>query len=142
MMSATKLNGNTFIDGDVALKNSQPSKENQSGNGTYEEFRQRAKAAADAFGDPKEREGNQNGLDQDRVFKDFDRLSQQMHAELQTTREKREKSASLYDLSGLTRTGQHPKLEELQQRRHAHMQELEKEIDAEERRNGGQGDRS
>ncbi|XP_016928443.3 uncharacterized protein CAP isoform X13 [Drosophila suzukii] len=129
MMSATKLNGNTFIDGDVALKNSQPSKENQSGNGTYEEFRQRAKAAADAFGDPKEREGNQNGLDQDRVFKDFDRLSQQMHAELQTTREKREKSASLYDLSGLTRTGQHPKLEELQQRRHAHMQELEKEIE-------------
>ncbi|XP_037717538.1 uncharacterized protein LOC119551941 isoform X9 [Drosophila subpulchrella] len=129
MMSATKLNGNTFIDGDVALKNSQPSKESQSGNGTYEEFRQRAKAAADAFGDPKERQGNQNGLDQDRVFKDFDRLSQQMHAELQTTREKREKSASLYDLSGLTRTGQHPKLEELQQRRHAHMQELEKEIE-------------
>ncbi|XP_050743927.1 uncharacterized protein LOC108022438 isoform X13 [Drosophila biarmipes] len=129
MMSATKLNGNTFIDGDVALKNSQPPKESQSGSGTYEEFRQRAKAAADAFGDQKEREGNQNGLDQDRVFKDFDRLSQQMHAELQTTREKREKSASLYDLSGLTRSGQHPKLEELQQRRHAHMQELEKEIE-------------
>ncbi|XP_032571547.1 uncharacterized protein LOC6608488 isoform X8 [Drosophila sechellia] len=129
IMSATKLNGNTFIDGDVAPKNSQPSRESGSGsgNGTYEEFRQRAKAAADAFGDQREQ---QNGLDQDRVFKDFDRLSQQMHAELQSTREKREKSASMYDLSGFTRpaTG-HPRLDELQQRRHAHMQELEREIE-------------
>ncbi|XP_033155316.1 uncharacterized protein LOC117137785 isoform X14 [Drosophila mauritiana] len=129
IMSATKLNGNTFIDGDVAPKNSQPSRESGSGsgNGTYEEFRQRAKAAADAFGEQREQ---QNGLDQDRVFKDFDRLSQQMHAELQSTREKREKSASMYDLSGFTRpaTG-HPRLDELQQRRHAHMQELEREIE-------------
>ncbi|XP_052842341.1 uncharacterized protein LOC128256191 isoform X27 [Drosophila gunungcola] len=127
IMSATKLNGGTFIDGDVAPKNSQPTKE--SGNGTYEEFRQRAKAAADAFGDQQQ----QNGLDHDRVFKDFDRLSQQMHAELQSSRERREKSASLYDLSGFTRPAAapagHPKLEELQQRRHAHMQELEKEIE-------------
>ncbi|XP_041675825.1 uncharacterized protein LOC108106523 isoform X32 [Drosophila eugracilis] len=130
IMSATKLNGNTFIDGDVAPKNSQPSKENGSGNGTYEEFRQRAKAAAEAFGDQREQQ-QQNGLDQDRVFKDFDRLSQQMHAELQTTRERREKSASLYDLSGFTRSSAagHPKLDELKQRRHAHMQELEKEIE-------------
>ncbi|XP_039148484.1 uncharacterized protein LOC6733843 isoform X15 [Drosophila simulans] len=129
IMSATKLNGNTFIDGDVAPKNSQPSRESGSGsgNGTYEEFRQRAKAAADAFGDQREQ---QNGLDQDRVFKDFDRLSQQMHAELQSTREKREKSASMYDLSGFTRpTTGHPRLDELQQRRHAHMQELEREIE-------------
>ncbi|KRJ98611.1 uncharacterized protein Dyak_GE19353, isoform G [Drosophila yakuba] len=129
IMSATKLNGNTFIDGGVAPKNSQSSRENGSGsgNGTYEEFRQRAKAAADAFGEQREQ---QNGLDQDRVFKDFDRLSQQMHAELQSTREKREKSASMYDLSGFTRpaTG-HPRLDELQQRRHAHMQELEREIE-------------
>nr|NP_001369075.1 CAP, isoform AC [Drosophila melanogaster]QJC18698.1 CAP, isoform AC [Drosophila melanogaster] len=129
IMSATKLNGNTFIDGDVAPKNSQPSRESGSGsgNGTYEEFRQRAKAAADAFGEQREQ---QNGLDQDRVFKDFDRLSQQMHAELQSTREKREKSASMYDLSGFTRPASgHPRLDELQQRRHAHMQELEREIE-------------
>ncbi|XP_070068392.1 uncharacterized protein CAP isoform X12 [Drosophila takahashii] len=123
IMSAPKLNGSTFIDGDVAPKNSQPPKES-GGNGTYEEFRQRAKAAADAFGD--QRDGDR--LDQDRVFKDFDRLSQQMHAELQTTRERREKSASLYDLSGFTRSSATAK-EELQQRRHAHMQELEKEIE-------------
>ncbi|XP_026834199.1 uncharacterized protein LOC6541201 isoform X9 [Drosophila erecta] len=131
IMSAAKLNGNTFIDNGVAPKNSQPSRESGSGsgsdNGTYEEFRQRAKAAADAFGEQREQ---QNGLDEDRVFKDFDRLSQQMHAELQSTREKREKSASMYDLSGFTRpaTG-HPRLDELQQRRHAHMQELEREIE-------------
>ncbi|XP_017037089.1 uncharacterized protein CAP isoform X9 [Drosophila kikkawai] len=125
IMSAAKLNGGTFIDGDC--KNSQPPKENGGGNGTYEEFRQRAKAAVDAIGGDQQQ---QNGLDHDRVFKDFDRLSQQMHAELQTTRERREKSASLYDLSGLTRSslGQQ-KLDELQQRRHAHMQELEKEIE-------------
>ncbi|XP_041563152.1 uncharacterized protein LOC108135007 isoform X10 [Drosophila elegans] len=136
IMSATKLNGGTFIDGDVAPKNSQPTKE--SGNGTYEEFRQRAKAAADAFGAGDQQQ--HNGLDHDRVFKDFDRLSQQMHAELQSSRERREKSASMYDLSGFTRPSAaaaaaaaaaagHPKLEELQQRRHAHMQELEKEIE-------------
>ncbi|KAH8291459.1 hypothetical protein KR054_011863 [Drosophila jambulina] len=128
IMSAAKLNGSTFIDGDG--KNSQPTRENGGGNGTYEEFRQRAKAAVDAIGDQQQQQQQQNGLDHDRVFKDFDRLSQQMHAELQTTRERREKSASLYDLSGLTRSslGQQ-KLDELQQRRHAHMQELEKEIE-------------
>ncbi|KAH8253768.1 hypothetical protein KR032_006829 [Drosophila birchii] len=129
IMSAAKLNGGTFIDGDG--KNSQPPRENGGGggNGTYEEFRQRAKAAVDAIGDQQQQQ-QQNGLDHDRVFKDFDRLSQQMHAELQTTRERREKSASLFDLSGLTRSslGQQ-KLDELQQRRHAHMQELEKEIE-------------
>lgn len=132
IMSATKLNGGTFIDGDNKPKNSQPEKENSASNGTYEEFRQRAKAAVDAIGgDHHHQQQQQNGLDHDRVFKDFDRLSQQMHAELQSTRERREKSASLYDLSGLTRpvsTG-HQKLEELQQRRHAHMQELEREIE-------------
>nr|XP_043066318.1 uncharacterized protein LOC108118789 isoform X10 [Drosophila bipectinata] len=133
IMSATKLNGGTFIDGDNKPKNSQPEKENSASNGTYEEFRQRAKAAVDAIGGDhqQQQQQQQNGLDHDRVFKDFDRLSQQMHAELQSTRERREKSASLYDLSGLTRpasTGQQ-KLEELQQRRHAHMQELEREIE-------------
>ncbi|KAH8232867.1 hypothetical protein KR026_001303 [Drosophila bipectinata] len=133
IMSATKLNGGTFIDGDNKPKNSQPEKENSGSNGTYEEFRQLAKAAVDAIGGDhqQQQQQQQNGLDHDRVFKDFDRLSQQMHAELQSTRERREKSASLYDLSGLTRpasTGQQ-KLEELQQRRHAHMQELEREIE-------------
>ncbi|KPU75995.1 uncharacterized protein Dana_GF12790, isoform R [Drosophila ananassae] len=133
IMSATKLNGGTFIDGDNKPKNSHPEKENSASNGTYEEFRQRAKAAVDAIGGDhhQQQQQQQNGLDHDRVFKDFDRLSQQMHAELQSTRERREKSASLYDLSGLTRpvsTG-HQKVEELQQRRHAHMQELEREIE-------------
>ncbi|KAH8272859.1 hypothetical protein KR018_005766 [Drosophila ironensis] len=131
IMSATKLNGGTFINGDNKPQNSRPSSsaaQESGGNGTYEEFRQRAKAAVDAIGGVDQ----QNGLDHDRVFKDFDRLSQQMHAELQSTRERREKSASLYDLSGLTRstaTSGHQKLEELKQRRHAHMQELEKEIE-------------
>lgn len=136
-MSAAKLNGGgsgsgTFIDGDIKNSQQPPRENGGGGNGTYEEFRQRAKAAVDAIGGDQQREQQrqQNGLDHDRVFKDFDRLSQQMHAELQTTRERREKSASLYDLSGLTRTSMgQQKLDELQQRRHAHMQELEKEIE-------------
>ncbi|XP_034142147.1 uncharacterized protein LOC117592457 isoform X18 [Drosophila guanche] len=139
IMSATKLNGsttaNTFIEDDDATKNSRESGhgESKSGGGTYEEFRQRAKAAVDAIGAP--RGPPTNGLDNEKVFKDFDRLSQQMNAELQSTRERREKSASLFDLSGMTRgqglgqgQGKHP-LEELKQRRHAHMQELEREIE-------------
>ncbi|XP_026842653.1 uncharacterized protein LOC6591279 isoform X6 [Drosophila persimilis] len=151
IMSATKLNGsttaNTFIEDDDAPKNSRQEpdrRENGASNresgtastststfgGTYEEFRQRAKAAVDAIGGPRPPPtAPTNGLDNEKVFKDFDRLSQQMNAELQSTRERREKSASLFDLSGMTRSqGKHP-LEELKQRRHAHMQELEREIE-------------
>ncbi|XP_017148427.1 uncharacterized protein LOC108159544 isoform X16 [Drosophila miranda] len=149
IMSATKLNGsttaNTFIEDDDAPKNSRQEpdrRENGARNresgtaststfgGTYEEFRQRAKAAVDAIGGPRPPPpAPANGLDNEKVFKDFDRLSQQMNAELQSTRERREKSASLFDLSGMTRSqGKHP-LEELKQRRHAHMQELEREIE-------------
>ncbi|XP_068145861.1 uncharacterized protein CAP isoform X2 [Drosophila tropicalis] len=132
MMSETKLNGNTqantFIKDDVFIKNSQTKDESKNAASTYEEFRQRAKAAVDAIG-----QGQSGpGLDTDNVFKDFDRLSQQLNKELQSTREHRQKSASLYDLSGLTRQTScqsQQQLNQLKQQRHAHMQELEKEIE-------------
>ncbi|XP_023033709.1 uncharacterized protein LOC6646047 isoform X5 [Drosophila willistoni] len=132
MMSETKLNGNTqantFIKDDVFIKNSQTKDESKNAASTYEEFRQRAKAAVDAIG-----QGQSGpGLDTDNVFKDFDRLSQQLNQELQSTREHRQKSASLYDLSGLTRQTScqsQQQLNQLKQQRHAHMQELEKEIE-------------
>ncbi|XP_030557598.1 uncharacterized protein LOC115760414 isoform X4 [Drosophila novamexicana] len=157
MMSATKLNGmsNTFNDDaqqQQLLPESRQHREqttttttttgakvnSSSSSGTYEEFRQRAKAALDAIAQPN---GNGNGqpstgnhLDNEKLFKDFDVLSQQLNAELQTGREQRQqrdKSASLYDLSRLTNSNNNNscQLEQLKRERHAHMQELEREIE-------------
>ncbi|KAM8714477.1 hypothetical protein ACLKA7_014583 [Drosophila subpalustris] len=160
IMSATKLNGkaNTFIDDAQQQQQQQHITEssNSSNNreeqqqinstvasakvnnvgSTYEEFRQRAKAAIEALGQPNNSSnsiiGGSNNisqpLDNEKLFKDFDALSQQLNAELQTSRDRREqrdKSASLYDLS---RHGQQ-QLEQLKRQRHAHMQELEQEIE-------------
>ncbi|KAH8370785.1 hypothetical protein KR093_004965 [Drosophila rubida] len=109
--SAAKLNGQRNDDAQLS----------------YEECRQRAKAAIEAIA---QHNSNGNGnesaaqptLDSEKLFKDFDALSQQLNAELRTSRvqrEQRDKSASLYDLSQ----------SQSQQRRHAHMQELEREIE-------------
>ncbi|XP_034476282.1 uncharacterized protein LOC117783147 isoform X13 [Drosophila innubila] len=162
IMSATKLNGkaSTFIDDAqqqqlIAESSSNNREEQQQINSTvasskvnnvgstYEEFRQRAKAAVEAIAQPNSNShsniiGNiSQPLDNEKLFKDFDALSQQLNAELQTSRDKREqrdKSASLYDLSrpsnnsgNMSVHGQ--QLEQLKQLRHAHMQELEREIE-------------
>ncbi|XP_051861157.1 uncharacterized protein LOC117569258 isoform X14 [Drosophila albomicans] len=153
IMSATKLNGkpNTFIDDaqqqpqqqqlsteSNISRSEQQLKVNSSSSNTYEEFRQRAKAAIEAIAQPNNSNNTQPSqppLDNEKLFKDFDALSQQLNAELQTSRvqrEQRDKSASLYDLSRLTQHSNNQsqqQLEQLQQRRHAHMQELEREIE-------------
>ncbi|XP_017465529.1 PREDICTED: uncharacterized protein LOC108358266 isoform X2 [Rhagoletis zephyria] len=115
-----------------------------SGSSTaYEEFRQRAKAAADAFGALGETPatapplGTSNAkhsafnFQHDRLFKDFDALSQQLNMELEegkAQRQQREKSASLYDLSR-TQWNFKDHFDQLKKQRHEHMQELEREIE-------------
>ncbi|XP_030369114.1 uncharacterized protein LOC115620079 isoform X9 [Scaptodrosophila lebanonensis] len=177
IMSALKLNGtntprSTFIDQPATTKSVDENRNHESRNesesvrlsstfkkdinNTYEEFRQRAKAAAEALGMPAEdttttapatenattsksatsttnAKPNSQGnyFDHENLFKDFDALSQQLHTELETGRAKREqrdKSSSLYDLSRLTCSGKQ-QLEQLKQRRHEHMMELEREIE-------------
>ncbi|XP_050326269.1 uncharacterized protein LOC126756866 isoform X8 [Bactrocera neohumeralis] len=116
-----------------------------SGN-AYEEFRQRAKAAADggalgAFGGqtpataPPLGQGNSKhsafNFQHDKLFKDFDALSQQLHMELEegkAQRQQREKSASLFDLNR-SQWNFKDHFDELKQQRHQHMQELEREIE-------------
>ncbi|XP_028895971.1 uncharacterized protein LOC105212149 isoform X6 [Zeugodacus cucurbitae] len=105
----------------------------------YEEFRQRAKAAA--FGGetpataPPLGESNSKhsafNFQHDKLFKDFDALSQQLHMELEegkAQRQQREKSASLFDLNR-TQWNFKDHFDELKQQRHEHMQELEREIE-------------
>ncbi|XP_049309646.1 serine-rich adhesin for platelets isoform X24 [Bactrocera dorsalis] len=112
----------------------------------YEEFRQRAKAAADggalgAFGGqtpataPPLGQGNSKhsafNFQHDKLFKDFDALSQQLHMELEegkAQRQQREKSASLFDLNR-SQWNFKDHFDELKQQRHQHMQELEREIE-------------
>ncbi|XP_069964331.1 uncharacterized protein CAP isoform X15 [Bactrocera oleae] len=116
-----------------------------SGN-AYEEFRQRAKAAADggafgAFGGqtpataPPLGESNSKhsafNFQHDKLFKDFDALSQQLHMELEegkVQRQQREKSASLFDLNR-SQWNFKDHFDELKKQRHQHMQELEREIE-------------
>lgn len=116
-----------------------------SGN-AYEEFRHRAKATAGsgalgAFGGqtpataPPLGESNSKhsafNFQHDKLFKDFDALSQQLHTELEkgkTQRQQREKSASLFDLNR-TQWNFKDHFDELKQQRHEHMQELEREIE-------------
>ncbi|ALC40592.1 CAP [Drosophila busckii] len=140
IMSATKLNGSTFIDDAQQQQQQQLSSESSreqtnstakvnsssSGGGTYEEFRQRAKAAIEAIGQPQTSQGNR--LDNENLFKDFDALSQQLNAELSASRserQQRDKSASLFDLSRASSSQE----QQLKRQRHAHMQELEREIE-------------
>ncbi|XP_018799677.1 PREDICTED: uncharacterized protein LOC108975544 isoform X5 [Bactrocera latifrons] len=116
-----------------------------SGN-AYEEFRQRAKAAADggalgAFSGqtpataPPLGQGNSKhsafNFQHDKLFKDFETLSQQLHMELEegkAQRQQREKSASLFDLNR-SQWNFKDHFDELKQQRHQHMQELEREIE-------------
>ncbi|KAM7343420.1 cbl-associated protein isoform 17-T20 [Cochliomyia hominivorax] len=136
---------------------------------TYEEFRQRAKAAADAASTlptlnlaattatvaPSTTEkvtsnGDNSGEtisstttttteqrkatlshDHEKLFKEFDELSKQLHRELETSkaeREQREKSASMFDLNRV-HMRQKQQIEEFNKTRHEHLKELEKEID-------------
>ncbi|XP_065370076.1 serine-rich adhesin for platelets isoform X12 [Calliphora vicina] len=132
---------------------------------TYEEFRQRAKAAADAastlpsLNSPAvaattakvTSNGDTNGEmisstttttehkkqtttlshDHEKLFKEFDDLSKQLHRELETgkaEREQREKSASMFDLNRVHMRQKH-QIEEFNKSRHGHLKELEQEIE-------------
>ncbi|CAD7015279.1 unnamed protein product [Ceratitis capitata] len=107
-----------------------------SGN-MYEEFRQRAKAAASEPPATAPPLGESNSahsafnFQHDKLFKDFDALSQQLNMELEegkAQRQQREKSASLYDLNR-TQWNFKDHFDELKKQRHVHMQELEREIE-------------
>ncbi|XP_037808149.1 uncharacterized protein LOC119601342 isoform X20 [Lucilia sericata] len=131
---------------------------------TYEEFRQRAKAAADAastlptLNSPTAAattakvtsNGDNNGEmisstttttqhkktttlshDHEKLFKEFDDLSKQLHRELETSkaeREQRERSASMFDLNRV-HMRQKQQIEEFNKSRHEHLKELEQEIE-------------
>ncbi|XP_046810473.1 serine-rich adhesin for platelets isoform X12 [Lucilia cuprina] len=131
---------------------------------TYEEFRQRAKAAADAASTlptlnlptaaattaKVTSNGDNNGEmisstttttehkkittlshDHEKLFKEFDDLSKQLHRELETSkaeREQRERSASMFDLNRV-HMRQKQQIEEFNKSRHEHLKELEQEIE-------------
>ncbi|XP_067630942.1 uncharacterized protein CAP isoform X3 [Eurosta solidaginis] len=118
---------------------------NVGSNSAFEEFRQHAKVdAGNARGvynveTPATAPPNVEGISKhsafnfqhDKLFKDFDTLTQQLHNELaegKAQREQREKSTSLYDLSRLQWNSK-DHFEQLKKERHEHMKELEREIE-------------
>ncbi|XP_061401278.1 uncharacterized protein LOC133337029 [Musca vetustissima] len=69
--------------------------------------------------------------DHEKLFKEFDDLSKQLHRELETSktqREQKERSASLFDLNRV-QLRHKEQIEEFNKLRHDHMSELEKEIE-------------
>uniref|UniRef100_T1PE01 Uncharacterized protein n=1 Tax=Musca domestica TaxID=7370 RepID=T1PE01_MUSDO len=69
--------------------------------------------------------------DHEKLFKEFDDLSKQLHWELETgksQREQKERSASLFDLNRV-QLRHKEQIEEFNKLRHDHMSELEKEIE-------------
>ncbi|XP_059224922.1 uncharacterized protein LOC106084566 isoform X14 [Stomoxys calcitrans] len=69
--------------------------------------------------------------DHEKLFKEFDDLSKQLHKELESSkiqREQKERSASLFDLNRI-HLRQKEQIEEFNKMRHEHMSELEKEIE-------------
>ncbi|XP_058987062.1 uncharacterized protein LOC101892774 isoform X5 [Musca domestica] len=69
--------------------------------------------------------------DHEKLFKEFDDLSKQLHRELETgksQREQKERSASLFDLNRV-QLRHKEQIEEFNKLRHDHMSELEKEIE-------------